>query len=89
VPLDGQIGQRLLLLERLLDPILTYILEASRDGRPDGFGAMGLGYPHDAHRMPPPAGRLTSGHRLAHKGQPSREAWEVHNPLIYRGMLGY
>jgi hypothetical protein len=89
VPPDGQIGQRSLFLEGLLDPILADILEPSRNRRSDRFGAMGLGDPYDAHRVAPPARCLASGHRLAHKGQPIREAWEVHNPLIYRGMVGY
>jgi hypothetical protein len=79
----------LLLLEGLLDPILPYIKESSRNRGSDGFGAMGLGDPHDAHRMAPSAGGLASGHRLAHKGQPIRKAWEVHSPPIYRGVLGY
>jgi MOSC domain-containing protein YiiM len=56
---------------------------------PHRLGSVGLGDRHDAHRVSPAPGRLALGHRSANGGQPGREAWEVHNPLIYRGMLGY
>jgi hypothetical protein len=39
--------------------------------------------------MLPSCGCLAAIHGFTHKGQPSRKAWEVHNPAIYRGMTRY
>jgi hypothetical protein len=89
VPLDGYIEQRLLLLQRLLNPILAYVPEPSGKGGTHGFGTVRLGDSHDSDAVAPPADLLVLSHRIAHCGQPAREAWEVHNPLIYLGMLGY
>jgi hypothetical protein len=89
VPLDGHIEQGLLLLQRLLNPILAYVPEPSGKGGTHGVRTVGLGDGHDSHTVAPPAYLLVSSHRIAHGGQPAREAWEFHNPLIYLGMLGY
>jgi hypothetical protein len=89
VPLDGYIEQCLLLLQRLLNPILAYFPDPSGKGGTYRFRTMRLGNSHDSDPVAPPADLLVSSHRIAHSGQPGREAWEMHNPLIYRGMLGY
>jgi hypothetical protein len=89
VPLNHQIPEGLLLLERLLDPILPHIAEPRCYRRSDCFRAVRLGHTDDAHRMPPSPGCLAAGYSLAHKGQPVRQAWEIHNLLIYWRMVGY
>src|SRR3954465_9865583 len=89
VPFDRKISQRVLLLERLLNSILSDVAKARRKRRTNRFRPVGLRDRHDAHRVLPAPNRLALGHRSPYGGQPSREAWEVHNPLIYQGMLGY
>jgi hypothetical protein len=89
VPLDGHIQEGLLLLQCLLHPILAYFSEPSGKGGTHGVRTVRLGDGHDSHAVAPPADLLVSSHRIAHCGQPGREAWEFHNPLIYLGMLGY
>jgi hypothetical protein len=89
VPLDGDIEQRILLLQRLLDPILAYVSQSGGNGGTHGLRTVRLGDSHNSHAVAPPADLLVSSHRIAYSGQPGREAWEVHNPLIYLGMLHY
>src|SRR5918995_1885265 len=89
VPLNRQIAGGFLLLERLLDPIFSHIAEPRCYRGSDRFRAVRLGHTDDAHRMPPSPGCLAAGHGLAHNGQPVRQAWEIHNLLIYWRMVGY
>jgi hypothetical protein len=89
VPLNRQIAGGFLLLERLLDPILPHIADPRCYRGSDCFRAVRLGHTDDAHWMPPSPGCLAAGHSLAHKGQPVRQAWEIHNLLIYWRMVGY
>jgi hypothetical protein len=89
VPVDRQIDHRVLLLQRFLNSILADIAQPSRNGGPHGLGTVRLGHRHDSDGVAPPPDLLVSSHRLAHSGQPGREAWEVHNPLIYLRMLRY
>jgi hypothetical protein len=89
VPSDRQIRKRLLLLKRFLNPILTHIRQPRGHRGADSFRTMRLGDSHDAYGVLPTCGGLGSGHGITYGGQPSRQAWEVHNPLIYRKMVGY
>jgi hypothetical protein len=89
VPFDGELWKQLLLLKRLLNPVLTDVPNSGRHRSTHCFWAMGFGDCNDFDLMTPPASLLVSGHRFTHSGQPSRKAWEVHNPLIYQGMLRY
>jgi hypothetical protein len=89
MPRNRKLRHGLLLLERLLHPILTDVTDPRRKRRADRFRPVGLGDRHDAYRVLPAPGSLALGHRSPNGSQPGREAWEVHNPLIYLGMLGY
>ena len=89
VPLDRHLWQRLLLLQRFLDPVLSYIPESCRDGRPHCLRPVRLGHRDDPHPMPPPSQRLVTSHLIPHGGQPARKVWEIHNPLIYLRMVRY
>jgi hypothetical protein len=72
-----------------LDPILAYVSQSGGKGSTHGLRTVRLGDSDDPHAVAPPADLLVSSHRIAYSGQPGREAWEVHNPLIYQGMLHY
>jgi hypothetical protein len=58
-------------------------------GGSDRFRTMRLGDAYDPDRMAPSSCCLASGHSVAHDGQPVRQAWEIHNLLIYRRIVGY
>ena len=89
VPLGREPGERVLLLKRLLHPVLADVPKSRSDCRLDRLGSMRFGDTHHSDGMLPPTRGLAPGHRFTYYGQPGRKAWEVHNPLIYRGMLGY
>jgi hypothetical protein len=89
VPFDRGLRQRGLLLQRLLNPVLTDIPEACRSRCPHRLETMRLGNRYDPDRVVPTSGQLTTSYNLAHGSQPARKAWEIHNPAIYREMLRY
>src|SRR5687768_8578789 len=72
------------LLQRLLDPILSDVLEphAARGG--DGVRTMSLGHRYDPNGLPMP----TAGHRcidaLPDLGHALRQVWKRHNRASYR-----
>jgi hypothetical protein len=89
MPHNRKVWHCFLLLQRFLYPIFSDVAKARRKRRMDCFRSLRLGNRHDAHWVLPAPDRLALGHPSANDSQPGREAWEVHNPLIYRGMLGY
>jgi hypothetical protein len=76
-------------VQRFLNPVLPDIPQSGGDGGPHRFGTMRFGDRNDSNSVAPPACLLVSSHRLTYSGQPGREAWEVHNPLIYLRMFRY
>jgi hypothetical protein len=89
VPLDPQIAGGFLLLESLLNPILSDILEPRCHSGSDRFRTMRLGDANNPDIVAPASCRLAPGHSVAHDGQPVRQAWEIHNLLIYKRIVGY
>jgi hypothetical protein len=84
VPIEREIRERILLLYRLLDPVLTDVTKTSVQCGSDGIGTVTLGHRNNAHWMPPPSRRLASCHCVVHGSQPSRYGREIHSLTIYR-----
>jgi hypothetical protein len=89
VPLDLHSSGAFLFLQRLLDAIFSDVVEPRCHSGSHSFWAVRLGHPNDPHLVAPAPGCLAAGYCVAHEGQPFRQAWEIHNPLIYWRIVGY
>ena len=86
VPVDTHVGERFLLLQRFLDPVLPDVRQPGSHRGPDRFRAVGLGDRDDPHRMGPAADGLVRRHGLADPGETAGEGREVHSLGIYLGL---
>jgi hypothetical protein len=66
VPLHSQITGGRLLLERLLDPVFSDVVEPRCQSGSDGIRPVRLGHTDDPHLVPPSPRCLASGHSFAH-----------------------